>query len=139
MSKRPSYPFVPKSTAYLEPGHFWSIPLNDGSFACGRVIQLWIKKGKPDTRSCLAGLMDWTDCTLPTAESIAGRRVIQQGHVHVKTIRETGGQVLGYRELALDAIEPNLFRDAWGATCVQRGFDWLRLYDAKTDASLPIF
>ncbi|EKO87041.1 hypothetical protein LEP1GSC020_0876 [Leptospira interrogans serovar Grippotyphosa str. 2006006986] len=32
------YPFVPKSNRSLIPGQFWAIPLNNGKFACGRVI-----------------------------------------------------------------------------------------------------
>src|SRR5262249_10570900 len=36
----PTYPFVPRSTAYLRPGQFWAIPLSDGRFACGRVLAL---------------------------------------------------------------------------------------------------
>jgi hypothetical protein len=34
----PDYPFVPRTNATLVPGQFWSIPLTDGRFACGRVL-----------------------------------------------------------------------------------------------------
>src|SRR5262245_40473362 len=91
MPKTPNYPFVPKSTAYLEPGHFWSIPLHGGLYACGRVIQLCIVDGKRDSRGFLAGLMDWSDNQPPTPDAIAGCGVIRQGHVHIKTIKENGG------------------------------------------------
>ena len=53
--------------------------------------------------------------------------------------KESGGQILGFRDLAIDGIEPSLFRDAWSATCVQRGFDLLRPFDRKKDAELPVF
>jgi hypothetical protein len=123
----------------LEPGQYWSIPLDNGRFACGRVIQLQIKNGKRDRRSFLAGLMDWWGRKPPTADRIAGCEVIEQGSADIKTIVETGGQILGTRELALEAIEPLLFRDAWVATWVQRGFDYVRPFDRRKDAQLPVF
>ena len=83
--------------------------------------------------------MDWSADQPPTDDAITGCGVIQQGHVHIKTIGENGGHILGFRDLCLDGIEPNLFRDAWGATCVQRGFDWLRPYDRTKDTDLPVF
>src|SRR5688500_10547897 len=101
MARRPDYPFVPRSTAYLEPGHFWSIPLAGGGFACGRVLQLRSEGGKRDRRTFLAGLMDWSDADPPTAEALAGGGVIEQGSVHVRTIGENAGEVLGFRDLAL--------------------------------------
>jgi hypothetical protein len=137
MVKTIEYPFVPKSTAYLEPGHFWSIPLDRGGYSCGRVVQLRIQHGKRDSRVFLAGLMDWFGPDPPTAQSIAGKRVIEQGAVHVKTIRENKGQIFGFRELALDGIEPWLFKDAWVATYVQRGFEAVRRANGR-DAYLPV-
>jgi hypothetical protein len=139
MSTRPDYPFVPKSTAYIEPGHFWSIPLNEGGYGCGRVIQLWIKDGKRDSRALLAGLMDWFGEEPPTAGALVGCGVIEQGHVHIKTIGVNGGEIQGFRDLALDGIEPQLFLDSMAATYVQRGFDWLRPFDRRDDAELPVF
>jgi hypothetical protein len=138
MSKRPAYPFVPKSKAYLEPGHFWSIPLRDGGYGCGRVLQLWMESGKCNRRLFLAGLMNWVGDDPPTAEAIAGRGVLDQGIVHIKTIAENAGEVLGLREPAPDGIEPWLFLDAGRATCVQRGFNRLRPFDPRRDVGLPV-
>jgi hypothetical protein len=138
MSKAPAYPFVPKSTAYLQPGQFWSIPLLDGRFACGRVIQLRIKNGKRHSRKFLAGLMDWVGDEMPTAADLIGRGSVDQGQVHVKTIGENKGQVVGFRDLSLDRLEPYLFRDAQCATFVQRGLEWLRPYDSQSDSDLPV-
>jgi hypothetical protein len=71
-----------------------------------------------------------------TAERIAGRGVVEQGGVHIETIVATGGQVLGFRELSLDHIEPSLSREAWAATRVQRGYDYLRPFDNSLPLSL---
>ena len=35
-----SYPLTPKTNAHLIPGQFWSIPLADGRFGCGRVLRV---------------------------------------------------------------------------------------------------
>lgn len=139
MAKQQEFPFIPKSTASIEPGHFWSIPLRHGGYACGRVIQLWLKDGKRDSQMFLAGLMDWSGDAAPTADAIAGCGVIEQGSVHIKTIRENRGEILGLLDLALDGIEPNLFKNAGHATFVQRGFEELRPFDPRLDAALPVF
>ena len=136
--RSPDYPFVPKSTAYLVPGQFWSIPLDSGVFACGRVLQLDTTSGKPHSRIFLAGLMDWWGILPPTVDSLAGRSVLEQGTMHVAAIGWNGWQILGLRDLRLDGIEPGLVRDAHVATYVQRGFDYLRPAQAE-DAQLPVF
>jgi hypothetical protein len=139
MPHRPSFPFVPKSTAYLEPGHFWSIPLRAGGFACGRVIQLRTIGCKRDPRVFLAGLMDWSSPLPPTADVIAGRGVIAQGSVHVMTVAKNSGAILGTRDLAQDGIEPWTFLDAQMPNWLQRGFDRIRDFDRMTDSGLPVF
>ena len=122
------YPFVPKSTAYLKPGDFWSIPLADGQFACGRVLQLKkTEKNKFDSRAFLAGLIDWCGETPPTSDAIADRKLLEFGRVHVKTIAENNGQILGSRPLESDGIAVPLCLDSAGPnTMLQRGFEILR-------------
>ena len=136
------YPFIPKSTAYLKPGHFWSIPLDNGRFACGRVIQMQFKEnGKQDARGFLAGLLDWSGDEPPRSETIADCKTIAQGTVHVMTIGENGGQVLGFRALEEDGIEPQLFlSQSPGRGCLlQRGYDILREATPAEQAQLPVF
>jgi hypothetical protein len=135
-SREICYPFEPKSTASLLPGQFWAIPLSNGSFACGRVLQL-----APKTRVMfLAGLMDWYSDLRPNHESIAGANCIEQGAAHIKTILENGRSILGHRPLELDGIEPWIFRDAegWKNSCVQYGFNPIR-QQRSTDDGLPVF
>jgi hypothetical protein len=100
----PTYPFIPKSNAYLRAGQYWGIPLADGRFACGRVMV-------PTTRigarvGFVAGLMDWVSQEPPTATAIAGCGVLDQGHAHIKTILHTGSAVLGVRGLEQDGLVP---------------------------------
>lgn len=52
----------------------------------------------------MVGLLDWCEPLVPTAESIAGRAVLEFGNAHIKTIRETGGALLGHRPLEEDGI-----------------------------------
>jgi len=54
------------------------------------------------------GLIDWCEPTPPTAENIAGARVLDYGTAHIKTIRLTGGGLLGHRPLDLDGDWPGL-------------------------------
>ena len=68
----PTYPFVPKTNAQLVPGQFWSIPLSDGRFACGRVIAIDRRARYGSRTMFLAGLLDRVGESPPTSDSIAG-------------------------------------------------------------------
>lgn len=102
MGSGPSYPFVPKSNRHLEAGQYWAVPLDDGRFACGRVMAA--TSAVSPRMSFIAGLMDWVGPVPPTAESIAGHDVLEQGSAHIKTITQTGGEVLGCRSLDEDRL-----------------------------------
>ena len=100
------YPFEPKSIARLQAGQFWAVPLADGRHACGRVLHV---PGPADSlylnsRTFLAGLMDWSGPEPPTSEAIAGHRLLAQGRMHVAAIRDTGSLIIGQRDLELDGI-----------------------------------
>jgi hypothetical protein len=113
------YPFEPRSTAHLQPGQFWAIHLDHGRFACGRIVQLIERDGKRDSRIFLAGLSSWIGRSRPTTADLAGHSVIEQGQLHVKSIRESGAVILGYRPLELDGIRPSCFLDQdGGSTCM---------------------
>ena len=135
------YPFVPKSAAKLLPGEFWAIPLSDGTFACGRVIQVKPKRrlGSTSRVMFLAGLLDWHARAAPTNESIAGAACLAQGQAHFKTITASGGRILGVRPLEADGIEPWTFRGArvHVNSHVLRGLDPLRP-QRPSDEALPI-
>jgi hypothetical protein len=112
MSRRPGYPFVPKSNRWMEPGQFWAVPLADGRFACGRVL------AKPadfsPQRSFVAGLMDWVGTKPPTASDLAGRGVLDSGGAHIVTILDHGGEILGERALELDGLVAPEPDSTWG-------------------------
>ncbi|MFM9380864.1 Imm26 family immunity protein [Pseudomonas sp. UV AK001] len=130
------YPFIPKSSTKLTPGDFWAIPLDDGSFACGRVIEL-PPKGRGGARvSFLGALLDWHGPMEPTATRIAGARTLTQSVMRIKAIIESGGQILGHRPLEEDNIEP--FEQIDGAT-ILRGFVPVRAWRVSDNDSLPTF
>jgi hypothetical protein len=135
------YPFVPKSAALLVPGEFWAIPLSDGTFACGRVIQVKpTRPSGPVSRvNFLAGLLDWHSHEAPTSESIAGAACLAQGKAHFKTITKSGGRILGVRPLEADGIQPWEFRGAEGYmnSCIFRGLDQIRP-QRPSDKELPL-
>jgi hypothetical protein len=136
---QPTYPFVPRSTATLLPGQFWAIPLSDGSFGCGRVIELKAGEEVGAKRLFLAGVMDWHAEKAPTFDSIAGAQCLAQGHAHLKVITESGGAILGHRPLELDRIKPWEFRGAMFHvnSSVYRGLKPLRPQE-PSDRSLPV-
>lgn len=39
VAKAITYPFEPKSIAYLRAGQFWAVPLSDGRFGCGCCVR----------------------------------------------------------------------------------------------------
>ena len=139
----PDYPFEPRSNATLRPGQFWAVPLSDGRSACGRVLAI-PPPGDPhlpaNTRSFLAGLMDWTGTEPPTSEQLAGSQVIDQGMAHVRTIGETGGMLLGCRNLMLDAITGmRMVSHRMGGTVyLYEGARRLRAATTQEAASLPV-
>lgn len=91
MPKHPGYPFVPKTTAHVRVGDFWAIPLRRGGwYACGQV--LYVPEGRVNV---VVGLLDWCEPDLPTADAIAGAPILDWNAVHIKSIRLTGGPLLG--------------------------------------------
>jgi hypothetical protein len=126
--KERTFHHIPKSSKSLELGDFWSIPLNDARFACGRVIGECPPGWRGGQRIFFAGLLDWVSNVPPTSDTIAGARTLIQGVAHIKTILATGGAILGNRLLELDRIEPGLFVEyADGLTYVFRGMEQLRV------------
>ncbi|MDP2630376.1 MAG: hypothetical protein Q8P56_03125, partial [Candidatus Uhrbacteria bacterium] len=70
MLKEITYPFRPKTNKNLIPGQFWGVPLKNGRFACGRVLQIPKKgSGLGERILFLAGLMDWIGDEPPTFDS----------------------------------------------------------------------
>jgi hypothetical protein len=134
-----TYPFTPRSTSDLQPGQFWAVPLSNGFFTCGRVIEL-PPRGNPGSRiSFLAGLLDWCERKPPDFDSIEGAKCFEQGVAHIKAITEHGGEILGIRQLSLDQIEPFLFRDqvVLQGSHIQLGYQRVRRA-TSSDISLPV-
>lgn len=98
-----TYPFLPQSNRSLQPGHYWAIALASGRYACGRVLAVPPPEAK-DRTSFYAGLLHWTDASLPTEESIAGAPLLAHGRVHLRTLTAPGQPILGHRPLALDNL-----------------------------------
>ncbi|MEM9185045.1 MAG: Imm26 family immunity protein [Planctomycetota bacterium] len=134
------YPFVPKSTSKLIPGQFWAVPMADGRFGCGRVLQLNTEEIPTKTRGFFGGLHDWVGESKPTSEAIRNRKLIAFGVMHIKAITTTGGAVLGHRELLLDEIEMPLQTNAHGGIGVMMldGSKHLRPADQDELGAYPV-
>jgi hypothetical protein len=97
------YPFTPKSNSKLAPGQFWSIPLLSGKFGCGRILGV-PAFGPSDRVGVVVGLTDWVSDKLPTHETIAGSVILAYAATRFDTVLVTGGQILGFRDLAEDNL-----------------------------------
>jgi hypothetical protein len=137
--KRLTYPFVPKSANWLRAGHFWALPLSDGTFGCARVIEVPAADSGRSRVMFLAGVLHWHSSIVPTPDSIAGAQCLDQGHAHIRAITRTGGEILGFRDLAADHIEPWTFRGAhfWRNSEVYRGLVPVRAQRPE-DNDLPV-
>jgi hypothetical protein len=63
----------------------------------------------------VAGLMDWLGDKPPTAETIAGARLLEVADAHVRLIQQDGGAILGKRPLYADElVMPDEIRSTWG-------------------------
>lgn len=100
-----TYPFVPKSNRYLEPGQFFAIKLADGRYAAGRVMAV-PAFGPRDRTGVVVGLMDWVGGAPPVSEDLARRPILAQAKSRFDTISRNGGEVLGLRPLELDGLVP---------------------------------
>ena len=138
----PHYPFVPKSNRYLEAGQYWAVPLSDGRFACGRVLDV---PREPDLHVpvsrvlFLAGMLNWVGRTPPTSRAIAGAGLLAQGFAHIKAITTTGAAVLGRRDLEADGIVAAPWRshEGGGTVWVYEGARRVRPATAA-DRDLPV-
>jgi hypothetical protein len=115
---------------------FWAVPLSDGRFACGRVLQ--VERGSRVT--ILAGLMAWVSPDQPTEEALSGASLLSQGTAHIKAITETGGEILGERPLRADSIEPlpMLSHAMPPRVRLVRGFEDLRAATSAEVEALPV-
>jgi hypothetical protein len=121
----------------MQPGQYFSIPLSNGEYACGIVMQL--RRGS--TREFVAGLMDWSGPKAPTLQDIRGRCLLAHGGAHVRTIVENDGEILGGASLEELKLELPLTLDqAPGPDCkLRRGYDLLRFASRTEQATLNVF
>ena len=121
------YPLIPKTNARLRPGQFWSIPMADGRFGCGRVLRVDRDRPIGGRTRFIGAILDWVSDSPPSSDAIAGSAVLAVGNAHVRLISFGGGTILGERPLAADAIEPpatidSYWGDGYGVARVERRF-----------------
>jgi hypothetical protein len=122
-----TYPLIPKTNTGLSPGQFWSIPLSDGRFGCGRVLRVDREKAIGGRTRFIGAILDWVGDAPPSSEAIATRPVLAVGNAHVRLISFAGGAILGERPLDADGIEPparvdSYWGDGYGVMRAERRF-----------------
>jgi hypothetical protein len=132
------YPFTPKSTAQLLPGQFWAVPLSDGRFACGRVLQLAGSEIPTKSRGFFGGLHSWVGAKEPDAAEIETAPFLDFGAMHIRAITEVGGKVLGEAPLRNFQM-PKLLSAAGGPdTMLLAGADAVRKAKRSEWGTLPV-
>src|SRR6476469_2329268 len=121
------YPLIPRTTTHLRPGQFWSIPLSDGRFGCGRVLSVETGGATGGRTRFIGAILDWAGDAPPTSEAIAGSPVLTAGNAHVRLISFGGGAILCERPLSADAIQPpatvnTYWGDGYGVMRAERRF-----------------
>lgn len=113
----------------MEIGQFWPIPLSDGKFACGIVLDLV----RGSNREFLAGLVNWCGPKEPQPRDIAWLDVVEQGIGHIKIIQEGCGRIIGV--LPSDSLPPSplmwtehIGGNEWG---LYRGLELTEVIDAE--------
>ena len=106
-----NYPFVPKSTSYLEPGQYWQIPLSNGTHACGVVLARLQRDGKIESRAFYAGLLDWCGDSPPDEKTICECDFIKRGALHIKAICEVDAAILGKGDFKKMPDNPTEYTD----------------------------
>ena len=113
----PEAQFVPKSTKFLERGHFWAIPLANGKFGAGCVVGQHMHEGKPHSRIFIAGVIAWHGNAQPLASQLFGRGIYAHAFAHIKAITSSGGSILGKAHLQfgdLPSRSESLTLTTWG-------------------------
>lgn len=89
----------------------------------------------------LAGLMNWVGSSPPTADGLSGCRTLAQGQIHLRSIWETGGEIIGNRPLAEDGIVADQFlSESPGKNCMlMHGYEIVRPASAEEQRQLPVF
>ena len=100
---------------HLRPGQFWSVPLSDGRFGCGRVLGVDRAPGYGSRTWFLGAVLDWVDAEPPTAEAISGAPVLEVGHAHIDVITSDGGVILGETPLTDVPPDSEQVMSYWGA------------------------
>jgi hypothetical protein len=132
------YPLVPKSTRSLCAGQFWSVPLGDGKYGCGRVLQLDGDEIPTKTRAFFGGLHRWLGDSQPTAPSIEKCGFVAFGVMHLKAITDTGGEVLGEAELREDDVPLLLSAMGGSDTMLLRGAARIRKAKQEEWGTYPV-
>jgi hypothetical protein len=56
------------------------------------------KGGEKDSRTFLAGLLDWVGDSVPVSQNVTGAKIKEKGFAHIKTIVDAESQIMGFVE-----------------------------------------
>lgn len=88
------YPFVPDSTADLQVGDLWTVPLKGGDLAVLQVRGLKTAGAGAYTH-LVAAVVDWRSQSLPIGYDLRGRHVLIEGVVRFEVFAPGRSEVFG--------------------------------------------
>jgi hypothetical protein len=88
------YPFVPDSTADLQVGDLWTVPLKGGDLAVLQVRGLKTSGAGAYTH-LVAAVVDWRSPNLPVGYDLRGRHVLAEGVIRFEVFAPGRAEVFG--------------------------------------------
>lgn len=95
------FPFSPRSTREIEIGDLVAVPVVGGGWGCLQVTDLK-RRGTGALTTLVVGVLDWHGPEAPTAASVLGSPVTEQGLTRVELFTQGG-----YRITGTCAVGPN--------------------------------
>lgn len=115
------FPISPRTTRDIEIGDLIAIPVETGGWGCLQVTDLK-RQGAGALKSLLVGVLDWHGIEEPTATSVVGSSVREQGMTRVELFTQGGYQITGTCPVGPNPW-PSNFRD-FGVGTVHQVWGW---------------
>lgn len=120
------YPLVPRTTADLELGDLFAVPLKAGDLAVFQVRGLKTS-GSGAYTHFVAGIVDWRSPSLPVGFDLRGRRVLVEGLLRFETFGPGRAEVFGTTDLIVPPVAWSDLAKAFSAGTIEEVWSWKSL------------
>ena len=120
------FPLVPTTTADLELGDLFVVPLKAGDLSVFQVRGLK-SSGSGAYTHFVAGIVDWRAPTLPVGFDLRGRRVLVEGLLRFETFGPGRAEVFGNTDLVVPPVGWSDLAKAFAAGTTDDVWSWKSL------------